>query len=107
MRASFRVEIAVQAEADLRAIHDHIAQDKPKAATKWLRDTLAAIRSLRSLPYRHEAIPEAAELGLERRHLIRGNYRIIYRVEAQRVRVLRVLHAAQRLTQRLLRDEPP
>jgi plasmid stabilization system protein ParE len=107
MRASFRVEIAGQAEADLRAIHDQIARDKPRAAGKWLRDTLAAIRSLRSLPYRHEVIPEAEELGIDRRHLIRGNYRILYRIEGQRVRVLRVIHAARRLTERLLQDEPP
>lgn len=100
------MEIARAAEADLRAIHDYIAQDKPKAAAKWLGDILAAARSLRSLPRRCEVIPEAEEIGLERRHLIHANYRISYRVEGRRVRVLRVIHAARRLTRQMLQEEP-
>jgi toxin ParE1/3/4 len=67
---------------------------------------LKAARSLRSLPHRCEVIPEAEELGLEHRHLIYGNYRMIYRVEGKRVRVLRVIHAARRLTRQMLHDEP-
>lgn len=106
MKANFRVEIAQPAEVDLLAIHDTIAQDKPKAAAKWLRDTLQAARSLRSLPFRHSVIPEAEELGPDHRQLIRGNYRIIYRVEGQRVKILRVIHAARRLTSRMLQEEP-
>jgi plasmid stabilization system protein ParE len=107
MRASFRVEISVGAEGDLLAIHNEIAQDKPRAAAKWVRAMLNAARSLRSMPFRHEVIPEADETGLEHRHLIRGNYRIIYRVEERKVLVVRVIHAARQLTRRMLRDEPP
>jgi plasmid stabilization system protein ParE len=69
MRASFHVEIAGAAEADLRAIHDHIAQDKPQAAGKWLSRMLKAARSLRTLPFRCEVIPEAEELGIDCRQL--------------------------------------
>jgi toxin ParE1/3/4 len=106
MRGSFRVRIAAPAEADLLAIHDYIARDKKGAAAKWLRTILAAVRSLRSLPYRHELIPEALDLAVECRHFIHGNYRIIYRVQDQRVRVLRVIHAARLLTPEMLEDEP-
>jgi toxin ParE1/3/4 len=106
MRASFRVEISAPAEADLLAIHNEIAQDKPRAAAKWLGAMLKAAHSLRSLPYRFEIIPEADEIGLERRHLIRGNYRIIYRIEERRVRIVRVVRAARQLTRRMLHDEP-
>jgi plasmid stabilization system protein ParE len=106
MRGSFRVEIVAQAEADLRAIHHLIAQDKPQAADKWLSRILKAARSLRSMPFRCEVIPEAEDFGLERRHFILGNYRMIYRIDEKRVRVLRIIHAGRRVTRRMLDDEP-
>ncbi len=106
MRASFRVEIAGRAENDLLGTHDFIAQDKKKAARKWLRGALAACRSLRTMPYRCERIPEGEALGVEDRHLLFGNYRIIFRIQKSRVRVLRVIHGARQLTREMLQDEP-
>jgi plasmid stabilization system protein ParE len=105
MRASFRLEIVARAEADLRAIHYHIAQDKPQAADKWLNHMLKAAGSLRTMPFCCEVIPEVEELALELRHLILGNYRMIYRIDEKRVRVLRIMHAARRLTRPMLTDE--
>jgi plasmid stabilization system protein ParE len=107
MKASFRVEIAARAEVDMGAIHDHIAQDSKQRARKWLRGALAAARSLRSLPERFEVIPEADSLDLDYRHLLFGNYRIFYRVEERRVRVMRVIHAARQLTAEMFEGEPP
>jgi plasmid stabilization system protein ParE len=49
MKASFRVEIAGPAESDLRAIHDHIAQDKPQAAGKWLSRMLKDAGSMETI----------------------------------------------------------
>jgi plasmid stabilization system protein ParE len=60
------------------------------------------IRSLKSLPHRHEVVPESQELGVEYRHIISGNYRTIYRIEDDHVIVLRVIHAARLLDQSLL-----
>jgi hypothetical protein len=51
-----------------------MVRDKPKAAAQWLHGATKAIRSLRFLPFLHEVVPETEELGLERRHLISGNY---------------------------------
>jgi plasmid stabilization system protein ParE len=107
MKVNFRVEIAAPAEVDLRAIHDHIARDSKQRAGKWLRGALAAARSLRSLPERYEIIPEADTLDLDCRHLQFGNYRILYRVEERRVRILRVLHAARQLTAEMFQAEAP
>jgi toxin ParE1/3/4 len=104
MRVSFRVETAAPAEVDLRAIHDYIARDSKQMATKWLRSALAVIRSLRSLPERFERVPEDELLIFDCRHIIHGNYRILYRVEERRVRVLRVIHAARLLTPEMLRE---
>lgn len=105
MRASFRVETAAPAEVDVRGIYNFIARERKGAAAKWMRGVRAAILSLRSLPERYERLPETDLLALDCRHIIYGNYRIIYRVEEPRVRVLRVVHAARLLTPEMLRDE--
>jgi toxin ParE1/3/4 len=102
MRASFRVETAAPAEVDMRAVYNLIARDRKVAAGKWLRGALAAIRSLRTLPERYERVPEDELLTFDCRHIIYGNYRIIYRVEEKQVRVMRVIHSARRLTPEML-----
>lgn len=102
MRKRFHVEITASAEHDVRAIRDFIARDKPGAAGKWVRSIDRRIRSLKSMPQRYEVIPEAQELGVEYRHIISGNYRTIYRIEDDRVIVLRVIHASRLLDQSLL-----
>lgn len=102
MRKKFHVEITASAERDVRAIRDFIARDKPQAAGKWARSIERKIRSLKSMPQRHEVIPEAQDLGVEYRHILFGNYRTIYRIEDDRVIVLRVIHAARLLDQSVL-----
>jgi plasmid stabilization system protein ParE len=104
MRASFRVETAAPAEVDLRAIYNFIARDSTREAAKWLRGALTTIRSLRTLPERYERVPEDELLTFDCRHVPYGNYRIVYRVEDRRVRVLRVIHAARLLTPEMLRE---
>jgi plasmid stabilization system protein ParE len=54
---------------------------------------------LRYLPYRYEIVPDAEDIGRPWRHIIFGNYRIIYRVDGNRVSILRVVHAARLLDQ--------
>jgi plasmid stabilization system protein ParE len=49
------------------------------------------------MPYRHEVIPESEDLGIDYRQLLLGNYRTIYRIENERVIVLRIVHAARLL----------
>ena len=44
------------------------------------------------MPNRRPAIPENALLETEYRHLIIGDYRVIFRVEGPRVYVLRIIH---------------
>lgn len=83
-------------------VRDFIARDKPHAADTWARSIERKIRSLKSIPQRHEVIPEAQDLGVEYRHIISGNYRTIYRIDEDWVIVLRVIHAARLLDQSLL-----
>jgi plasmid stabilization system protein ParE len=70
-----------------------------------VKDLRRQVRSLQTLPERFEIIPEAAQTGDAHRHLPFGNYRIIYRVEAKRVLILRILHAARLLDPSMLPQE--
>jgi plasmid stabilization system protein ParE len=54
------------------------------------------------MPERFEVIPEFGALRVEYRHIIWGNYRIFYRVQGNRVDIIRVLHAAQIVTESIL-----
>lgn len=99
-RKKYRVDVSASAQRDLASIQARIARDSPSAATKWVRLAQRHVLSLRSLPLRYEVIPEIAEGDFEfpYRHLVFGNYRIIYRVEETLVLIVRVIHAARLLT---------
>jgi plasmid stabilization system protein ParE len=83
----YRADVTRAAERDLVEIHEFIARDE--------------IASLERFPFRGRVIPEARHLGVEYRELLHGAYRIIYRIDGERVWVVRVVHGARLL------DLPP
>jgi plasmid stabilization system protein ParE len=91
------VEISAHAERDAFGIYEYIAKDNPRAARKWLAILRRQQQLLTRFPLRSPVIPEAARLGVEYRHLIHGEYRTVYRIEKNRVLVVRVIHGAQLL----------
>lgn len=98
---SYRLRPA--AEADVEAIILHIATDNPGAAAGWLDDLEQKLRRLAYMP----------EIGMARddirpgmRMLAFGRYLILYRIEAQEVEVVRVLHGARRWRELLEQDRP-
>lgn len=105
MPKRYKLEITALAEQDILDIRRVIAADKPVAADRWVRVVGKHAKSLRQLPYRYEEAPEAEESGLPLRHIIFGNYRIIYVVDETRVRIVRVVHAAQVLHAEMFTDE--
>ena len=87
-----------QAHDDLREIKRFIARQAPKTASAFLRRIKASVERVRDLPESGRVVPEVADPAI--REVLKGNYRVIYRVEESRVVVLTVYHGA-----RLLRDE--
>ncbi|MBL8795990.1 MAG: type II toxin-antitoxin system RelE/ParE family toxin [Planctomycetia bacterium] len=83
----------------MREIHNYIARDKKNAAANWVRKFQRKAQSLSYLPMRYEVVPEADSINRPWRHLGFGPYRIIYRVDGNRVRILRVIHGARLLDQ--------
>jgi toxin ParE1/3/4 len=92
-----RVELTAAAAADIAGTADQIAADNPIASVRWEARIEQLISGLQTMPRAHATIPEAAELGVDYREKLFGNYRIIYQIAGDRVVVLRVIHGARLL----------
>ncbi len=89
------------AVADLDAIADFIALDKPSAARALVQRVLEHVGQLAEHPL---SGPRARELpGSGYRQLVEPPCRIFYRVEASRVLILHVMRSEQRLRRSNLR----
>lgn len=80
---------------DLDEIEHYISLDSPTMAKRWIVKLLNAVNKLAAHPNAGRVVPELADPDI--REAIKGNYRIIFRVHADRLEVLRVLHAARLL----------
>ena len=104
MKRNWRVTITRNAKSDLQSIQSVIGADKPEASIRWLRTAHKKIRSLGLLPFSYEVVPEADTLPREYRHFLFGSYRIIYKIEGDRVVVARVIHGSRKLDPRHLEE---
>jgi toxin ParE1/3/4 len=90
-----RVAWTTTAAEDLEEIAAYIAEDSPSAASRFVRRTRDAARSLVRLPERGRRVPEAEELDV--RELLLGDYRLIYRVESSAISIVTIAHGARDL----------
>lgn len=76
-------------------IAEYIALDKPLASEKWVNSIFNKVKRLEMFPESGRIVPETNRSDM--REIIFGNYRIIYRVEKERVSILTVRHGKQLL----------
>ena len=95
------VVITPAAEADLRGVGDWIAQANPARALSFIGEIRNAALRLGDFP---NAWPARPQWGDGVRIRIVGRYIIAYRVRADQVEVLRILHGARDLD-RLFSDD--
>jgi len=74
---------------------EYIAGDRPLAAEERAEPVFAAVERLKEFPFSGREVEEVHRR--EGREVIVGRYRIIHRVEAERVIILTVRHQRQRL----------
>ena len=74
-------------------ISEYIARDNPLAATKWVETMFDKVQILKSSPESCRIVPEIQREDI--RELIYGNYRIIYRLEKEKISILTVRHGRQ------------
>jgi plasmid stabilization system protein ParE len=91
----FRVVITPTAEADLDRILRFIALDNSAAGRKFIADLRASMNTLATMPRRCPLAPENGLDGVEIRHLLHGDYRIVFVVDSDRVTVLQIRHGAR------------
>lgn len=94
MNAPFRVRLLRQAEDDLIAIWQYVAEHNPAAADNLLDRLDKRIGTLADFPER--GAPRN-ELGKGIRLLIEGNYLIVYRFEKGETSIIRVIHGSRDL----------
>jgi toxin ParE1/3/4 len=87
------VVITDAAEADLEEIGDWIARDNPVRALTFVRELRRRCESLIDGPRRYARVPRYEHLGIRRR--VYRDYLIFYRIIADRIEVLHVLHGAR------------
>lgn len=87
------VDLTEEAESELEAIADYIARDNPARAISFLGELRTACSKLADLPQAFPLLERYASRGIRRR--VHGNYLIFYRIEAERVVVIHVLHGAR------------
>lgn len=92
---SRRVVITPTAEADLDDILRFIALDSPSAGKRFVTGLRARMKTLAAMPERCPRAPEDGLDGLEIRHLIYGQYRVLFTVDGERVAILQVRHGAR------------
>lgn len=84
----------------LVAIYEHIAQDAPLYAQRVVDRLTRRSEQIAKFPGSGRTVPEYDAPDI--REVIERPYRIIYRVRADQIDVLAVVHGAQRLPPSLL-----
>jgi len=74
-------------------IAEYIAQDNPTAAENWVNAVFTHVEQLKKFPESGRIVPEINNDFF--RELTYGNYRIIYRIEENRVSILTIRHGKQ------------
>lgn len=93
-----RYRLAAEAQDDLNAIAEYIVRDNPTRAVTFIEELKDCFRVIAERPRSFPA-REALSPGL--RSAVHGNYLILYRIEEDYVRIMRVIHGARDLPRAL------
>ncbi|MBC8180372.1 type II toxin-antitoxin system RelE/ParE family toxin [candidate division KSB1 bacterium] len=88
-------ELAIE---KLEEYADYIALDKPLAALKWTETIQKSVRKLKRFPRIGREVPEIKRVDIL--EIFEGNYRIIYRIESERISILTIRHCKQLLNEK-------
>lgn len=87
------VVLAAEAEADIEQIATYVAEQSPQNALNLIRNLRARCESLADAPHGYPLVPRYEHLGIRRRPF--GNFLIFYRVGADTIEVIHILHGAR------------
>jgi toxin ParE1/3/4 len=87
------VVVTAEAEAELEEIAAYVAEQSPRSALTLVRELRERCESLADAPRGYPLVPRYEHLGIRRRPF--GNYLIFYRVGAEIIEVVHILHGAR------------
>ncbi len=93
---AYRVDIAAAALRDARVYHSFLLErghDELPAET-WFLHLMGAVDSLKTLPAPCPRIPEQEQFRMNLHQLLYASHRIIFRIHARVVRLVRIYHSA-------------
>ncbi|MEK6699152.1 MAG: type II toxin-antitoxin system RelE/ParE family toxin [Nitrospirota bacterium] len=94
-----KLEWTEPALLDLENLREYIAKDSEYYAARFVARIIDAAETLQELPRIGRVVPEAEDETI--RELLFRNYRIMYRVEADRVLILTIIHGNRDISQRM------
>ncbi|MBL9142238.1 MAG: type II toxin-antitoxin system RelE/ParE family toxin [Verrucomicrobiaceae bacterium] len=97
---SYEIEYTRNALREAEEVIRWIRERAPRAADKWRDDLIAKVESLASRPLSHRLAPESERFARKIRQVLfhkrRGQYRILFTVDGQRVVILSIRHCFRR-----------
>lgn len=94
-----KIRWTVGARRDLHEIINYIAEDSPAYAINFAERIILAVDRLETFPKLGRIVPEYQDANV--RELIVGNYRIIYKIQGNRVGIAAIAHASRDLLRKL------
>lgn len=90
-----KVRFTDEAKSRLRNIQSYIAEDSPRNALAMIERIVARAESLNDLYLRGRSVPEYEDDAV--REILEAPYRVIYRVAADEIQILTIMHNRQLL----------
>ncbi len=90
-----KVEFSKQALTDLESIYNFIAQDSIKYAKYQINQLVQQTEIIADFPMIGYITPEKNNNNI--REIVKGNYRVIYKVHSNKISILTFHHAKKRL----------
>ena len=98
-----KIEWTEPAISDLDNLREYIARDSEYYADLFVEKIIAAVENIEEFPEIGRIVPEAEERNI--REILFHNYRIVYRIEAERILILMVIPGSRDLTRKKPRWE--
>jgi toxin ParE1/3/4 len=96
---SARISLAESAVRDFEAIRDwYVGQSAAEVGDRLIREILASLDQLAEFPESGRVVPEFDQPWL--RELVRPPFRVVYRVDRERVRVVRIWRSERLMGER-------
>jgi len=93
-----KLEWTEPAIADLENIRDYIRKDSEYYAARFVEKIIEAVEKLINFPKMGRSVPESDDKNIK--ELLLHSYRIMYRIESERILILTILHGARDLSQK-------